>query len=217
MRCPSICNPSSLLFKLAPGWLISAVKERYALFLDLANRLPAHPGDPLLQQSLWQYELRDIFKQKQAKSAPPVTPQPSAESSLVAAHKQMDQLTKFMGEPEGVLQEEQFDKFRSLIEKASAYGLYVVVVDMPLPSWHRQKSPFFTPYEIKLRAILENYLRPGVVDFVSLTDAIPDDEFRDSVHPSAEAANHWASKLVERLQALQVRRVGNLQKARPIE
>ena len=133
--------------------------------------------------------------EKKPSAAPPVPQEPY----LVMAHRQMDFLTDYMGQPRGVLHDEQFDKLDALIDKVRALGLRVVVVDMPLPSWHREKSPFFASYQAKLQARVGRHLQDGGISFVDLTAAIPDDEFRDSVHPSAEAAAHWAGALIERL------------------
>ncbi|MBI4989441.1 MAG: hypothetical protein HZC23_11530 [Rhodocyclales bacterium] len=202
MRCSSICDPSSLLFKYAPEWLISLSRDRYALNLRLVPRLPAHITDPILKWNLWRYDPRRKLESKRAKKSPGNASPAPDEPFLVIAHRQMDFLTKYMGQPEGVLQEEQFDKLRMLIDKAKGVGFHVVVVDMPLPSWHRQNSPFFAPYETKLRDVLASYTSAGTIDFVSLVDAIPDDEFRDSIHPNAEAASHWARILIERLRVL---------------
>jgi hypothetical protein len=202
MRCSSICDPTSLLSKYAPEWLISLSRNRYAVYLGLVPRLPAHLTDPILKWKIWRYDPRRNPESKKAKKLPgnpsPVTDEPY----LVMAYRQMDFLTKYMGQPEGVLQDEQFDKLRMLIDKASGAGFRVVVLDMPLPSWHRAKSPFFSPYETKLRNVLASYTSEGAIDFVSLVDAIADDDFRDSIHPKADAANHWARTLTERLRIL---------------
>ena len=202
MRCSSICDPSSLLFKHAPDWLISPFRNRYALYLGLVPRLPAHLTDPILKWKMWRYDPRRKSESKETKKSPSNASPLSDEPYLIMAHRQMDFLTKYMGQPEGVLQDEQFDKLKMLIDKARGAGFRVVVLDMPLPSWHRLKSPFFTPYETKLQSVLASYTSAGTIDFVSLVDAIPDDEFRDSIHPKADAANHWARTLTERLRIL---------------
>lgn len=202
LRCASICDPSSPLFRRAPESLISFSRDRYALYLRLVPRLPSHLTDPVLKWNLWRYDPRRKPESKRTKKSSVNAVNTPDEPYLVMAHRQMDFLTKYMGEPEGVLHSEQFDKLRALIDKANGAGFHVVVVDMPLPSWHREKSPFFVPYEAKLQDVLANYLSAGTIDFVSLVDVMPDEEFRDSIHPKAEAANHWARILVDRLRAL---------------
>ncbi len=201
LRCPYACNSESHFFRIAPGWLVTKAKERYTFFLPIVRRLPVHPGDPLLRKNFWKQDPLKLHKRRSSKK--PATDMPSAppEPYLVMAHRQMDFLTEYMGQPRGVLQDEQFDKLDALINKIRAYGLRVVIVDMPLPSWHRGKSPFFAPYQVKLRASLANHVENRSVEFVDLTATIPDDEFRDSVHPKAEAANHWARVLIEHLRA----------------
>jgi len=196
MRCPSVCNPGSRFFKIAPGWLVALAKERYTLFLPIIRHLPVHPGDPLLSRKVWRQDPRKFLEPKSPKKPAPEAPIAPPEPYLVMAHKQMDYLTQAM---HGSLHDEQFEKLKTLINKIQAYGFRVVVVDMPLPSWHREKSPFFALYQTKLRTALASQLDNKQAEFVSLTEAIPDDEFRDSVHPKAEATTHWARVLMERL------------------
>ena len=201
MRCPFACNSGSQFFKIAPGWLVALAKERYTLLLPIVRHLPVHLGDPLLRKKWWRQDPRKLREPRPIEKPPDETPKVSPEPYLVMAHRQMDFLTQYMGQPQGVLHDEQFEKLEALINKVRAYGFRVIVVDMPLPSWHREKSPFFAPYQAKLRATLASHLDNKAVKFVSLADAIPDDEFRDSVHPKAEAANHWAKVLMKHLRA----------------
>jgi len=201
MRCPGACNPGSQFFKIAPGWLVALAKERYTLLLPIVRHLPVHLGDPLLRKKIWRQDPRKLLEPRSSKKSASETPKVPPEPYLVMAHRQMDFLTQYMGQPQGVLHDEQFEKLKALVNKVYSYGFRVVVVDMPLPSWHREKSPFFAPYQTKLRATLASHLDSQTVEFVSLADAIPDDEFRDSVHPKAEAANHWARVLIEHLRA----------------
>jgi hypothetical protein len=199
LRCPSICDPDSTFFKLAPHWLLALAKKRYEVLLHLAPHVPAHLGDRLLRWNIWRHEPRNIFRSKHLKNAPTVAAQMPPESELVQARRQMDFLTEYMGSPPGVLLDEQFDRLVDLLNKAQAAGLHIVVLDMPLPSWHRTESPFFVPYENKLQTVLSPFLDSGKVRYVRQFDAIPDDEFRDSIHPKAEAADHWTKILVDQL------------------
>jgi hypothetical protein len=202
LRCPGACNPGSPFFKIAPGWIVALAKERYTLLLPIVRHLPVHLGDPLLRKKIWRQNPRKLLEPRSSQKSASETPQTPPEPYLVMAHRQMDFLTQYMGQPQGVLHNEQFERLKTLITKVRSYGFRVVVVDMPLPSWHREKSPFFAPYQTKLRDALASHLDSSTVEFVSLADAIPDDEFRDSVHPKEEAATHWASVLMEHLRAL---------------
>jgi hypothetical protein len=199
LRCPYACNVESLFFRTAPGWLVNLAKERYTPFLHIIRRLPVHPGDPLLRKGIWKQDPRKPHRLGSSKEPANDPPKAPPEPYLIMAHRQMDFLTEYMGQPRGVLHDEQFEKLDALINKLRSRGLRVVIIDMPLPSWHREKSPFFVPYQIKLRASLAPHLESRAVEFVNLSAAIPDDEFRDSVHPKAEAAIHWAKVLVEQL------------------
>lgn len=199
LRCPYACNSESFFFRMAPGWLVKLAKERYTFFLPIIRRLPVHPGDPLVRKGIWKQDPRKLHKLRSSKKEPANAPTAPPEPYLVMAHRQMDFITEYMGQPRGVLQDEQFEKLDALIKKVRSRGLRVMIIDMPLPSWHREKSPFFAPYQVKLRAALAPHLENRAVEFVNLATAIPDDEFRDSVHPKAEAAMHWAKVLAEQL------------------
>jgi hypothetical protein len=199
IRCPNICNPESVFFKFSPHWLLAAAKKRYEVLLHLVPRLPVHPGDRLLRWNVWRSDPRSLLKSKRSETAPPEVKQVAPESEHIQARRQMDFITKYMGPPSGVLHDEQFDRLVGLLNKAHAAGLRIVVLDMPLPSWHSKESPFFAPYENKLQAVLSPFLESGKVRYVRQFDAIPDDEFRDSIHPKAEAAHHWTKVLVDQL------------------
>ncbi len=204
LRCPSICNPESSFFKLAPHWLLAIAKKRYEVILQLTPHLPVHLGDRLLRWNGWRYEPRYPGKSKrlrksQPDAVPPPTVPPPPESELIQAKQQMDFITRYMGPPSGVPHDEQFDRLAVLINKAHAAGLHIVVLDMPLPTWHRAESPFFAPYVTKLQEVLSPFIASGKVRFIRQNDAIPDDEFRDSIHPKAEAANHWTKIMVDQL------------------
>jgi len=199
LRCPSICNPESSFFKLVPHWLLAITKKRYEVILQLTPHLPVHLGDRLLRWNGWRYDPRYPGKSKRANEKQPEVVLPPPEPELVLAKRQMDFITGYMGPPPGVLRDEQFERLAVLLNKAHAAGLHTVVVDMPLPSWHRAESPFFAPYESKLAAFLAPFVDTGKVRYIRQSDAIPDDEFRDSIHPKAEAANHWTKTLVDQL------------------
>ena len=199
LRCPNACDRDSAFYKMAPRWMVSLAKLRYVLFLPVVQHLPPHPGDPILENSIWKQDLLNLIEPPSSVSSAEKEPSPNSESYLVKAHRQMDFLTEYMGKPEGVLHSEQFEKLNELIKKIRGHGMRVAVVDMPLPSWHREKSPFFVPYREKLSASLALHTEDKGVVLVDMASAIPDDEFRDSVHPKAEAAEHWAKVLVESL------------------
>jgi hypothetical protein len=111
----------------------------------------------------------------------------------------MHWLTDYIGQPDHMLPAEQFLRLTGLIQKASHAGFHVVVVSLPMPSWHLAESPFHSQYQKRLRDALGIFSDAEGVRFVDLSASIPDDKFRDSVHPKPEDVRLWVEVLIETL------------------
>jgi len=55
----------------------------------------------------------------------------------------------YMGTKDGLLKEEQFEKLLELCRRLDGSGARLIIVDMPLPKWHRDGSPYYADYERK--------------------------------------------------------------------
>ncbi len=55
---------------------------------------------------------------------------------------------------DGTIDEEQFIVLRNLIGRAVARGSRVVLVDLPIPRWHAERSPFYPSYLMHKKDLL---------------------------------------------------------------
>ncbi|MGA2552774.1 MAG: hypothetical protein ABSF50_21735 [Burkholderiaceae bacterium] len=100
----------------------------------------------------------------------------------------------------GPLSEEQFVVLRTLVEKILAAGSKVILVDLPIPQWHSQSSPFYASYRERLASLLASLSgRPGFT-FDEMKDADSDLDFSDEVHPKPRVTKRWATSLAAELQ-----------------
>ena len=88
--------------------------------------------------------------------------------------------------------------FRTLnrtIDGILAEGGQVVLVDLPLPTWHSQGSLLAGDYRKRIDALLTSQqFRPGVV-VLRMDGDNTDLDFRDEVHPKPRVAPRWAQRL----------------------
>lgn len=88
----------------------------------------------------------------------------------------------YMG-PIAQWKEDNFFALVKLAQLATSKKSKLVVLDLPLPQWHRDASPYFQLYESrKLRFIDEIKAMSGVT-YSSLQNSLGDEDFYDSGHP----------------------------------
>lgn len=100
----------------------------------------------------------------------------------------------YLGTPAGTLQDEQFIKLRELLRQLQTVGARVVLVDMPLPAWHRASSTYYAAYKQKIYNLYDEVKYPGLW-FLDLSEKFGEEKFYDSAHPFQEAAKEWAKAL----------------------
>jgi hypothetical protein len=96
---------------------------------------------------------------------------------------------------DGPIAEEQFSVLRGLIDRILAQGSRVVLVDLPIPRWHAQRSPFYQDY-LRHKNMLVSDLggRDGFA-YLELTGLNGDLEFSDEVHPKPRVTRQWAARV----------------------
>lgn len=198
-RSPLFLDSANPVFKILPGPLLSLAKSRALFWSDFGRAHREHPADPLLEWQGWRWRLpkrhagdRNLFPDRERR--------PSKASQT--PREQMDWLTAYMGSEPGVLVPQQFEAFEKLVHEIRDSGMRVVVVDMPLPSWHRASSPFVAPYRERLAAGFVAFDGDPAVSFLDLSASSPDEAFRDSIHPAAAARPEWCDRLASSLRPI---------------
>ena len=99
------------------------------------------------------------------------------------------------------LSDEQFQELERLVEAIVADGSRVVLVDLPIPSWHTRASELAVDYRERLqRALPALTALPGVT-LLSLAGESNDEDFSDEVHPKPRVSPRWAERLANALRA----------------
>jgi hypothetical protein len=102
----------------------------------------------------------------------------------------------YMG-PSEQLADEQFERLAALVKLISKDGGSVMLVDLPIPSWHANGSSLAQQYQQRLqRALPELTALPGVTFLPLAVDAV-DADFSDEVHPKPRVTPVWAARLAD--------------------
>jgi hypothetical protein len=98
--------------------------------------------------------------------------------------------------------DEQFAVLEGSCDQILAGGSGLILVDLPLPKWHKHRSPYQSYYEDRRTQLVKRWV--GRSGFVSLdmTDLESDADFYDEVHPRPGVTMSWARRLAATLSPL---------------
>lgn len=102
----------------------------------------------------------------------------------------------------GGLEAAPFATLAQTIETILASGGRVLLIDLPLPRWHAQGSPYQADYRRQHAALQQQFVACSGVSFLSLTDADQPEDFSDEVHPKPNVMALWAERLAGALNAV---------------
>ncbi|MGY3238623.1 hypothetical protein ACVMAJ_005513 [Bradyrhizobium sp. USDA 4448] len=95
----------------------------------------------------------------------------------------------------GAISETQFNLLRSTVASLLDSGERVVLVDLPIPSWHRDASPYQPGYEQKLQELSKQFKERSNFISISMSDLDGDLDYSDEVHAKRHLANIWSDRL----------------------
>jgi hypothetical protein len=107
-----------------------------------------------------------------------------------------------MGPAQSSSFDEQFAVLDKICDRVLAQGAGLLLVDLPLPRWHKMASPYQAIYETRAHRLFDRLSGRsgfGVVDMDHLDN---DADFYDEVHPKPRAAAIWADRLAAALSPL---------------
>ena len=102
-----------------------------------------------------------------------------------------------VGTPGGRLDDAQFARLLAMVRRLSGAGARMILLDLPLPSWHRAQSPSFADYEQRKRPWLSSATALPGVTYRNLQALGDDADFYDEVHPRPPAREKWVRSLAE--------------------
>jgi hypothetical protein len=101
---------------------------------------------------------------------------------------------------DGPMSEEQFLVLRDLVARILAQGSKAVLVDLPIPHWHAERSPFYANYLSRKKALLSGMQgKPGFT-YLEMAEQNDDLDFSDEVHPKPRVTPLWAMQVAALLQ-----------------
>jgi hypothetical protein len=101
---------------------------------------------------------------------------------------------------DGPMSEEQFLVLRDLVARILAQGSKAVLVDLPIPHWHAERSPFYTNYLSQKTTLLSGLQgKPGFT-YLEMAGQNDDLDFSDEVHPKPRVTPLWAAQVAALLQ-----------------
>jgi hypothetical protein len=109
---------------------------------------------------------------------------------------------RYMGGPDrAAFNEEQLEILRRLDRVVTRADGRLVLLDLPLPKWHKERSPHFPLYQAQKMQYFSR-LTAGHLYYVSLQHLDDDDDFFDATHPKPRVTDKWARSLAHRLKDL---------------
>jgi hypothetical protein len=94
-----------------------------------------------------------------------------------------------------VLDPGRLQEMVNLAQRISAEGSRLIVVDLPIPSWHADEAPNFHLYQWEKRPYFSKLSAFPHVYYVNMQDGFADETFYDSTHPFPNATAQWAARL----------------------
>jgi hypothetical protein len=128
---------------------------------------------------------------------PPRRTDAERNASIVSEEDRVIALKYWQGQmhSDGPIAEEQFLVLRTLIIKILEQGSKAVLIDLPIPRWHSERSPFYADYlnrKTVLLAGLED--KPGF-SYLEMANIDDDFDFSDEVHPKPQVTSIWARQV----------------------
>jgi hypothetical protein len=96
---------------------------------------------------------------------------------------------------DGPIDDEQFMVLRNLIDRILAQGSRVVLVDLPIPRWHAERSPLNQEYLRHKKTLLADLGGRDGFAYLEMGDLNDDLEFSDEVHPKPRVTRQWAERV----------------------
>jgi len=166
-----------------------------AKYLDVGTTL-VHP---YLVIDRWTRDLTRSLRQRLSGKAPRITDEQRNAVVLSEQEKRryLDFWADYMGHKP--LGRQQFETLRTLIDDVVANGGRVVLVDLPLPAWHAERSPYFVEYRDQRNQLFATLHNRSGVSTLTMQNANRNDNFSDEVHPKPRVTEKWAAQLASAL------------------
>lgn len=99
------------------------------------------------------------------------------------------------GQETTLLGSNEFDTLHSIVTFASHAGTNLILLDLPIPSWHRNHVPWDITYEKQLRAEIHKFSTLPGFSYGDMRTGFNDDDFIDATHPRQKITKIWAARV----------------------
>jgi len=120
----------------------------------------------------------------------------------VAKQKALNYWNNYIEQKDGSFDLEQFEKLVQLSKLIESHNDVLIIVDMPIPHWHEQRSLYFAYYQEHKINLLSNILSNKKVHYVNMQSFNQDLDFYDSSHPKPKTTKSWSDELGPRIREI---------------
>lgn len=107
-----------------------------------------------------------------------------------------------MGPPRPSIYDEQFSVLNRICDEILSKGSRLLLVDLPLPQWHKARSPYQALYQSRAHQLVDRLQdRPGFA-YLDMGDLDDNADFYDEVHPKPRIIEGWSKRLADALSPL---------------
>jgi len=106
----------------------------------------------------------------------------------------------YLGDIKGFAQTQQMDSFLALCQEIAQSQASLVIVDLPVPQWLRERSEYYKKYVLNRSVYLNGIKKIPRVRYIDLganAACSIDSNFRDSSHPTKEAGKMWSQTIAD--------------------
>jgi len=103
--------------------------------------------------------------------------------------------------PASAQTDEGFHHLIRMARRTQEAGVRLIILDMPITSWHAAAMPQFASFQTRKRPWLAAVLRYPNVRYVNLQKDVDDSEFSDFIHPRPRFTNEWAKRAAKLIRA----------------
>jgi len=112
--------------------------------------------------------------------------------------KALEYWKETMGRPSDIAPG-QVEVLKQTIQALLDSGEKVVLVDLPIPAWHRDASPYQPSYRRALAGLLQQFGDQLNFSSLSMDDLDNDLDYSDEVHAKQHMAKIWSTRLASKL------------------
>ena len=123
---------------------------------------------------------------------------PKSITPMVERNKVLEYFENLFRQQKNVIPNLYFEELLSTYHVLNKAGAPAIVVEVPLPLWHRRASNQYKAYQLQKKSYYDQLELLGV-PILDFKDIMPDSLFLDTTHPLPQHAKKWSEFLINYL------------------